>query len=169
MKKLLTIVSTVVLSLTIVGSAFADVTVDPTTGIGFVGKGDVQSALGLNNSQMQAKAGSLSFTLVTADTYNVTEEWTTGGVKTQTTHTVTKTTTNSLTDTIAYNARTHKQVDGFYLTGISSGTTTDGNLPEVGDIVVAPASNNPDPTDHIITAVDHVSSTSGIFVNGVSL
>ena len=33
---------------------FASVTFDSSTGTGFVGKGDVQLALGLNNAQMQA-------------------------------------------------------------------------------------------------------------------
>ena len=44
------------------GSAQASVNVDATTGTGFVGKGDVQSALGWNNAKLQAGAESLTFT-----------------------------------------------------------------------------------------------------------
>lgn len=42
-------------------SANAAVAVDGT-GTGFIGKGDVQTALGYNNAQMQSNAGSLTFT-----------------------------------------------------------------------------------------------------------
>lgn len=44
-------------------AATAAVTVDSATGTGFVGKGDVQSALGYNNAELQRNAGSLAFTL----------------------------------------------------------------------------------------------------------
>jgi hypothetical protein len=43
-------------------AANAAVTFDPATGTGFVGKGDVQSALGYNNTQLQKNANSLVFT-----------------------------------------------------------------------------------------------------------
>jgi hypothetical protein len=42
-------------------SANAAVAIDGT-GTGFIGKGDVQTALGYNNAQLQAKADSLKFT-----------------------------------------------------------------------------------------------------------
>lgn len=38
-----------------IGIATATVTFDPTTGKGFVGKGDLQTAFGWNNNQLQKK------------------------------------------------------------------------------------------------------------------
>ncbi|HSK25425.1 MAG TPA: hypothetical protein VK894_00765, partial [Jiangellales bacterium] len=46
------------------GVAQAAVTFDAATGEGFVGKGDVQLALGYNNKQLQDNAGSLEFAAV---------------------------------------------------------------------------------------------------------
>src|SRR5688572_7117075 len=40
----------------------AAVTFDPSTGTGFVGKGDVQDAFGWNNAALQANAGAVTFT-----------------------------------------------------------------------------------------------------------
>ncbi|MEU2611359.1 hypothetical protein ABZ570_07215 [Micromonospora sp. NPDC007271] len=53
--------ATIVLGTT---SAWASVNVDPTTGVGFIGKGDVQSALGYNNAALQkaVDSKSLAFT-----------------------------------------------------------------------------------------------------------
>ena len=42
-------------------SALASVTFDPVTGIGFVGKGDVQYTFGLNNHAMQAASPTTQF------------------------------------------------------------------------------------------------------------
>jgi opacity protein-like surface antigen len=43
-------------------AAFAEVVFDSLEGTGFVGKGDVQLALGLNNKQLQEQADGLIFT-----------------------------------------------------------------------------------------------------------
>lgn len=48
------------------GPASASVSIDPVTGAGFVGKGDVQTVLGLNNAQMQATL--VSFTMKSTTT-----------------------------------------------------------------------------------------------------
>ena len=53
-------------------SANAAVTVDGD-GIGFIGKGDVQTALGYNNAQMQANATKLTFTTSQDATQAVTQ------------------------------------------------------------------------------------------------
>lgn len=44
-------------------TAHALVTFDSSSGTGFVGKGDVQTAFGWNNAQLQANAGSVTFTV----------------------------------------------------------------------------------------------------------
>jgi hypothetical protein len=51
--------------------AFAAVTFDASTGTGFVGKGDVQSAFEWNNEGLQQNAGGVSFTFSASATYNV--------------------------------------------------------------------------------------------------
>src|ERR687892_2586108 len=57
--------SIAVLTALVVGAvAYADVIFDAATGTGFVGKGDVQLALGYNNAQLQANANSLVFAAV---------------------------------------------------------------------------------------------------------
>lgn len=143
-------------------SAFAAVSFDPTTGTGFVGKGDVQLALGLNNSQLQAKASALNFTYVSEDTYAVTETWITGeGTRGEQTHFVTLKRTETINDTVKYDARTHKQVDGFDLTGITQ-QTVEGSIPAVGQ-------EFPGSSGHMVTDVEAVSSTSGLYVNGTPL
>ena len=74
-KKTFMLLVGIVAALALAGVAAASVTFDPTcpytpsngTGTcGFVGKGDVQLALGYNNSQMQKNAGSLLFTYAQA-------------------------------------------------------------------------------------------------------
>src|SRR5262245_5475316 len=43
-------------------AASASVSVNPTSGVGFVGKGDVQSAFGWKNADLQANASAVKFT-----------------------------------------------------------------------------------------------------------
>lgn len=61
--------------------AMAAVTFDPATGKGFVGKGDVQLALGWNNSQLQQNAGSLLFTSTQPASQAWTQEATQAGTQ----------------------------------------------------------------------------------------
>jgi len=147
-------------------AAWATVTFDSTTGSGFVGKGDVQLALGLNNAQMQAQAGSLSFTDQDIATYDVYCQNDNG-------HNVLEQTfprQRHVNATVAYDARSHKQVDGFNLSGFSAGNT--GNNP-----IDCPGGWTPDPqaalnagvgdgTTYIIVTS---SSGAGLYVNGVLL
>lgn len=101
--------------------AYADVTFDPATGTGFVGKGDVQSAFGWNNKQLQnnATAGYVRFAYVEAittiiecrdviltvppgpPTFVFANGYRIHGVATA----------------LHYLARTHNQIDGFILLG----------------------------------------------------
>src|SRR5919199_5346652 len=72
------------------GVAYASVTFDPTcpykpsnaTGkCGFVGKGDVQLALGYNNTQMQKNAGNLHFTYTQPATQALSQAGTQAGTQ----------------------------------------------------------------------------------------
>lgn len=136
-------------------TSFASVTFDATTGLGFVGKGDVQNAFGWNNAALQSNAAGVSFTYDAVDIYEVTVEWTTGeGKKGQKTHVITVERQVVVSANILSNARTHKQIDGFRLTGIGT-LVTSGNVPVVG------ANFNDGNDVKPITAVTLLSSTGG--------
>ena len=118
---------------------FATVTYCPGTGVGFVGKGDVQAVYGWNNAQLQRNAGGITFAYKVVTVFTATCTWTTGPDGFQS-HTITRTKTTGINDQIAYNARSNKQIDGFLLTGFGSTSETDtgfdgdddGNIPVDG-------------------------------------
>lgn len=136
-------------------TSFASVTFDATTGLGFVGKGDVQLAFGWNNATLQNNASGVTFSYDVVDTYEVTAEWTTSeGKKGVKTHTITVIRQVSVSASVLSSARVHKQVDGFYLLGLGTETSS-GTVPVVGD-------NFNDGNDvKPITAVTLLSSTGG--------
>lgn len=166
MKKIISgLALTGLLTFSALTSASAEVVYDASTGTGFVGKGDVQLALGYNNAQMQANAQSLVFTQDSEDVYDVVVEWDTGGIKNQKHHIITQHKTTLLTDLISYDIKTKKQVVGFNLTGIASVIVDGDAVPQVGDIV-----NESDNVPKTVTSVTLVSHTnSDLKVNGVSL
>jgi hypothetical protein len=129
----------VAICLAVAGIVFASVTLDPTSGTGFVGKGDVQTALGLNNAQMQEKAPYLVFTYVTTDTYEVVNAWASGNVDNPVSlnyHTATVTTSVGVNATVVYDSRKNSQgqVTGFNLTGFGV-KVVDGEMPVVSPTV----------------------------------
>ncbi len=135
-KKLLGMISIVALFFATV--VYATVTFDPSTGFGFVGKGDVQLALGLNNAQMQAQAGSLVFKYVESVSAEVTYVWGTGSPEqpwSLGSQNHNHTTTTGVDSTIAYDARKRNQVNGFNLNGLDDASTTTGDIPEVDNVV----------------------------------
>ncbi|MBI2324294.1 MAG: hypothetical protein HYU87_04970 [Chloroflexi bacterium] len=144
--------------------ALATVTFDPTTGTGFVGKGDLQVPWGWNNQTLQKQAANVTFSYARSDAtdYTVTCEWdTVTGGKTQTTihHVVTN--TKAVSDTVAYDvsstSRKNSQgtVTGFNLKGFGSSivTTSGDPVPSVGDTC-------PNGGGGIVTAVDLLASSS---------
>lgn len=99
---------------------FASVTFDPETGIGFVGKGDVQSAFGWNNSAAQNNAKNVTFTYTQTeemrqDCYTDANEeqgkpdWQLTGYRTK---------TREVGSEVAYDARKKNQYTGYNLTGL---------------------------------------------------
>ncbi|WP_316572117.1 hypothetical protein [Neobacillus sp. YIM B06451] len=145
------------------GSAFAAVTFDSATGTGFVGKGDVQTALGLNNAEMQKIAKELEFTYAEETVYAVEVYWTTGeGTRGEKTHYVTHKKTQSIKADIDYMARNQKQVNGFILKEMKITDIENPEIPAVGDVY-------PGNSGHIVTSVEEVSTTGGLYVNGVLL
>jgi hypothetical protein len=144
--------------------ALAAVTFDSGSGTGFVGKGDVQLALGLNNAQLQAQADSLVFAYTDSVVTEVSWECTKDGVNTQERERTTTTTTQGIVTGVA---RVRNQITGFnmmgYTDGAATSTTTDG----------PPLNSCPNPNStYLMTPAGEpveVSSTGGLTVNGVAL
>ncbi|MEO7091615.1 MAG: hypothetical protein ABI175_00100 [Polyangiales bacterium] len=103
------------------------ITLEPQTGIGFVGKGAVQGAFHWNNADLQANAGGLSFSYTVSGVYEQSCIHTTNGG-----HKVVQVTFQKhvdLAEDVAYAARRNPQnkINGFNLTGITG--TTGGAVP----------------------------------------
>jgi hypothetical protein len=113
--------------------AAAAVTFDPERGTGFVGKGDVQLAYGWNNAQLQANAAGVTFTYGHTETYTAVCSWITGeGTRGEQPHNVPHGRTVAVNATIAYDARTMRQITGFNLKGFGDTYTEIGTVPVVG-------------------------------------
>ena len=150
-------------------AALATVTFDPATGLGFVGKGDVQVALNLNNAQMQAKAGSLIFSYDDTAAYEATCSWITGeGTRGERTHNVSLPRHTRVTDSVSYDARTHKQVDGFILTGLGA-TSTTGTVPVLNEPCVDDNGDGIAQNGTWSYVSDPISSGGVLSVNGIAL
>jgi hypothetical protein len=146
-------------SLAFAGAALADVTFDPATGMGFVGKGDVQSAFGWNNATLQANADYLTFTYKSVQEYEAVCTWTTGeGTKGEQTHNVTHTRETGIDSDLSYEVRKVVQVSGFFLEGFASGTSATGSVPVVGG--ACPGNQGHDGVWTSVTAVGEGDSTS---------
>ena len=108
-------------------TAYAAVTFNPTTGEGFVGKGDVQEAFDWNNKQLQQNAPGVSFKFVST---TVTErEWTCTNANNQNEQVRERTTTTTTTGLVDSIARERNQITGFNLEGFS-GTPTESSTTE---------------------------------------
>src|SRR5688572_20585347 len=110
MKRTMKTISTFALVATLSIIAFAAVTFDPATGAGFVGKGDVQLALGLNNAQVQN--ANPQFKYNSSSTTVTSYSWTCDkdtGPQTQERANET-TTTNSIQGVVSSTARVKNQI-----------------------------------------------------------
>jgi hypothetical protein len=140
-------------------AAIAAVTFDPATGTGFVGKGDVQLALGYNNKQLQDNADSLVFTAT-----SVTEQsWVCTNDRNENTQERARTTTTQ--GVVSKVDRVKNQITGFILSGYVPGSetsTTDGpplNSCPSGPWALTSPAGDPVP----------VEGEGGLFVNGVQI
>lgn len=171
-KKTCVLLVGIIAALAFAGVAAATVTFDPSSGNGFVGKGDVQTAFGWNNATAQAQANNVSFSMsqVTSTDYAVTCEWDTGTI--HLVHHV-QTTQHSVSDTLAYDVtkanRSNPQgsLTGYNLTGLGTGTTTPSGdpIPAVGEDCPGNSGLGP------ITDVEIASSSSvgGLYVSDSTL
>lgn len=131
-------------SLLAAGTANASVAVNES-GVGFVGKGDVQTALGgINNEAIQGLVdnGKVNFTYVTTDTYRVVNAWATGNADNPVSlnaHEVTVTTQVGVNAAVNADPRKkngQKQWTGFDLKGLDSmRTVVTGEIPVVSPTV----------------------------------
>jgi hypothetical protein len=102
-------------------AAIAAVTVDETTGTGFVGKGDVQFVFGWNNKQLQDNAGNVDFRL---NSEVVTEvSWACTNTNNENIQPRERTTTTSTVGLVDNVARERNQITGFNLTGFDGAPT----------------------------------------------
>lgn len=144
-------------------AAWATVTFNPSTGIGFVGKGDVQVPFGWNNAKAQQQANNVTFEYNSTSSYDVTIEFSTGNPdhpKSIGTHTVTQDKSTTVASSIASDPRKTGQYTGWNLRGNVTTTTSGDAVPSVGD-----SCPNGDLGDCVVTAVTPVSSTGGLYVS----
>ena len=144
--------------------AMAAVTFDPATGTGFVGKGDVQLALGLNNAQLQAQAASLQFAVKNTVVTEV--SWVCTNTNNERIQERARTTTTETQGVLSAVARERNQITGFNLTGYSGTPTTSSSTD-------GPAVNSCPSGPWMLTTPagepEVVSSSSVLTVNGVAL
>ena len=120
--------------LLLAGTGAASAYTMDATGVGWVGKGEVQSVFGWNNKTMQDNYPGVSFVYDGTATYAVTCEWDTPNTHhVQTTHKST-----DVNATVGSAARKNSQgkdgpMTGWYLTGYGTTTTDGAKVPAVGD------------------------------------
>jgi opacity protein-like surface antigen len=111
-------------------SAQAEVIFDAATGTGFIGKGDVQLALGWNNKQLQDGASTLVVRAVSQESTET--SWVCQNPANQNLREVSTETKTLIRGTVVLVARLRNQITGFNVTGYdgseSISTTTTGNL-----------------------------------------
>jgi len=135
-----------------------------------VGKSDVRTAFGWNNAQLQANIGSVTFTYISKETYDVTMEWTIDQSN-AVTRQITKTKSTAVNSEVLFNSHNHKQAVGIFLTGFGATTVTVDEMPVFGVLDAAGGLGNPNPTDNEVIAVTLISYTGGLYAtyNGVSV
>ena len=107
--------------------------------LGWVGKGDVQTAFAFNNSTMQKKHTGVVFTYMSSTNYEAVCTFTTGeGTRGERIHNVEHNKTVGVNATISADSRKTGQWTGWFLTGLGSIITQNGDVP----VVDAPCMGN---------------------------
>jgi hypothetical protein len=140
-------ISATILSVALLATpALASVTFDVNSGVGFVGKGDVQTAFGWNNQKLQAEAQNLTFGTRQRVDYEF--ECERRIIK------ITQERTNNILTIVRYDARTHKQVDGFNLTGYGASITVGPPIVCPDPFTMVPGSLTSTPGPIILSVLD---------------
>ena len=153
-------------------AAYATVTFNQTTGSGFVGKGDVQSAFGWNNAAAQNNQNGVSFVADASAEFDVTCEWdtVTGGKKSKTIHhKVTNHKSVSANKAVDAKNKVTGQYTGWFLQGYAGGgDLLDFTLPTLGVSAPGicnqggvPSDNDPPANDAIVTDAYFTSEPAG--------
>jgi hypothetical protein len=106
-----------------------------TAGVGWVGKGEVQTAYGWNNKAMQDNVAGVTFVYDSTSTYDVTCEFDTPSGNH---HVITHSNRTAVKASVGSDARNNSSgkqgpMTGWYLTGFGAVTSTGGAVPAVGD------------------------------------
>jgi hypothetical protein len=132
-------------------SVNAAVTYD-SDGMGFVGKGEIQTLLDWNNSQLQTNASQLQFRFISGGTATWVCEWWTGPSQNRKHHTTNSSMTNMVESAAALDPRKNSkgQITGFTLNGMDAAAassqamgTCDGNKTLVPDSLNYSGSEDP--------------------------
>jgi hypothetical protein len=157
-------------SLAAAAPASAAVTFDPSTGSGFVGKGDVQVALGWNNKQLQDNAAGVSFTYETTTVQET--SWTCVNQNNGHVQERSRTTTATVSGVASSVARENSKgkdgaVTGFDLNGYAGGSSSNSSTagPPLNSCPNAQSSHVLDST--VVGEPETVGG--GLQVNGVSI
>jgi sulfur relay (sulfurtransferase) DsrF/TusC family protein len=155
MRNSLIVASVMVAMLCMVGTVLATVTFDPNTGVGFVGKGDVQIAFGLNNAQIQQYMDddAFSFYYSSTDSYNINKVFATGNKLSNYKSHLDLLRTQDISENAVFGSDSRKvhgqqQYTGFELTGFEGDPIiSGGTLPVESDIdwevLIDPATGEP--------------------------
>jgi hypothetical protein len=118
----------------VAGAASASAYTMDSAGVGWVGKGEVQTAYDWNNKTMQDNVAGVTFVYESSATFEVVCEFDTPGNH----HVITQTRSTSVSATVGSQARKNSQgkdgpMTGWYLTGFGATTTEGASVPSVGD------------------------------------
>jgi hypothetical protein len=164
-RKLSTFAAVAVLTLGAV-AVYAGWTFDASLGTGFVGKGDVQLALGLNNAQVQNTIVNFTYSSSSSTTWTCTKTWVTGSESHETEHVVVQNrhNTTSVSGVVSSVARVRNQITGYNLMGFSGSPSVTESGQAVG---TCPA----DPSGFVFDedSVETQTTGGGLSVNGVPL
>lgn len=157
----------VAICLAVAGIAFATVTFNPATGIGFCGKGDVQSAFGWNNAQLQANASGVTFSYSFSNYTEGVCEWWTGPDNNRKVHYKTETSGSEVNGSVAYDARKVNQINGFNLEGFGEDFTViegDYDNPNFPMVLDGPCPGNPG-NEGVWVEINTTSLGGGLYAN----
>lgn len=124
-RKLLTLIAAFAVMALFASASLAAVTFDSATGTGFVGKGDVQTVLGINNKAMQTIQDKVTFGYDDTTTYTFTCTWQTGQEDKRKTHTNNKEISSGVAAELNSKGRLTGQYTGWFLEGYK--TTADSS------------------------------------------
>jgi opacity protein-like surface antigen len=152
-KSLLAIAATAVLAISTATAAGA-YTLDEAASTGWVGKGEVQTAFGWNNAQLQQRGKDVTFSYGSEDSYQITCQWEAGKSGNIQTRVRERAVTVALDVTGVDRKNPQGSINGYFLT-LGEEVATGGDVPAIGGTCQAEGN------DGQITEVTPLGSTGG--------